>query len=112
MTPISRARQALSRSSVEEIQRGIRLFQQALAIDPRYALAYAGLAESYITLSGMYLRPREAMPSAKAAAQRALELDPDLAEAHFALGVVQGWYEFAWDPAQREFRACARVEPE
>ena len=101
----------LSRSSVEEIQRGIRLFQQALGIDPRYALAYAGLAESYITFSGMYLRPREAMPRAKAAAQRALELDPDLAEAHFALGVVQGWYEFAWDPAQREFRRALEFSP-
>ncbi len=106
-----KGKEALSRSSVEEIQRGIRLFQQALAIDPRYALAYAGLAESYITLSGMYLRPREAMPRAKAAAQRALELDPDLAEAHFALGVVQGWYEFAWNPAQREFRRALELSP-
>ncbi len=106
-----KGREALSRSTVDDIQRSIQLFQQALGIDPRYALAYAGLAESYITLSGMYLRPREAMPKAKAAAQRALELDSDLAEAHFAMGVVEGSYEFAWSRAEEEFRRAIELNP-
>ncbi|HXK01011.1 MAG TPA: protein kinase [Verrucomicrobiae bacterium] len=106
-----RGRQALFRSTVEDIQRAIQLFQQALGIEPNYALAYSGLAQSYITLSGMYLRPREAMSKAKAAAARALEIDPGVAEAHFSMGVVQGWYEFQWEQADREFKRAIELNP-
>jgi serine/threonine protein kinase/predicted Zn-dependent protease len=106
-----RGRHALSRSTVDDLQRSIQLFHQALGTDPRYALAYAGLAESYMTLSGMYLRPREAMPKAKAAAQRALELDSDLAEAHFIMGVIEGSYEFDWRRAEEEFKRALDLNP-
>uniref|UniRef100_Q021X4 Serine/threonine protein kinase with TPR repeats n=1 Tax=Solibacter usitatus (strain Ellin6076) TaxID=234267 RepID=Q021X4_SOLUE len=106
-----KGRHALFRSSVGDLQQSIQLFHQALGIDPRYALAYAGLAESYMTLSGMYLRPREAMPKAKAAAQRALELDSDLAEAHFIMGVIQGSYEFDWRRAEDEFKRALDLNP-
>jgi serine/threonine-protein kinase len=64
-----------------------------------------------MTLSGMYLRPREAMPKAKAAAQRALELDSDLAEAHFIMGVVLGSYEFDWRRAEEEFKRAIALNP-
>jgi TolB-like protein/tetratricopeptide (TPR) repeat protein len=106
-----KARHALFRSTVEEIQRSIQLFQDALKIEPRYAPAYAGLAESYMTLSGMYLKPRQAMAKAKAAAERALEFDPDLPDAHTTMGVVQGWYEFSWDQSAREFKRALQLNP-
>ena len=70
-------------------------FQQAIDRDPRYAVPYAGLAMTHIYWSE--LPPREAMPKARAAAEKALELDSDLAEAHVAMGLVNLWYD--WDLA-------------
>jgi serine/threonine protein kinase len=81
-----KGRHALSRYSVADVQRAISYFDKALEMDPNYALAYAGLAESYWTLSGNALPPGEAFPKAKAAAQRAAALDPGLPDAHVALG--------------------------
>jgi eukaryotic-like serine/threonine-protein kinase len=106
-----RGRQALFRGSVEDVQSSIQLFQKALQIEPGYAAAYAGLSESYLLLSGMYLTPREAMAKTQAAAARALELDPDSAEAHIAMGVFRGWYEFSWDQALEEFRRALSLNP-
>jgi serine/threonine protein kinase/Tfp pilus assembly protein PilF len=106
-----KGRQSLSRASVEDVQRSINFFQEALAADPEYAPAYAGLADSYLSLSGMYLTPREAMAKARAAAIRALEIDPNLAEAHISMGVVKGWYEFAWHAAEEELRRAIDLNP-
>jgi serine/threonine protein kinase/tetratricopeptide (TPR) repeat protein len=106
-----KGRYALFRASVADVQRSIQLFENALEMDPRYAPAYAGLADSYLSLSGMYLWPDEAMKKAKAAATRALEIDPDLAEAHVSMGVVRGWYEFDWDKSEREFKRAIELNP-
>jgi TolB-like protein/Tfp pilus assembly protein PilF len=106
-----RGRRALFQASVEDIQRSIQLFGRALEIDPKYAPAYAGLADSYLGLSGMYLRPREAMAKAKGAAMHALEIDPNLAEAHVSMGVVRGWYDFAWGQAEEEFKRAIDLNP-
>lgn len=106
-----RGRHALFRASVEDVRRGIQLFGKALEIDPRYALAYAGIAEGYLSLSGMYMAPHDAMPKARAAAARALEIDPESPDAHVSLGVVRGWYEFAWEKAQEEFRRAIDANP-
>jgi eukaryotic-like serine/threonine-protein kinase len=106
-----KGRQALFRASVEDVQRSIQLFQDALDVEPEYAPAYAGLADSYLTLSGMYLTPREAMAKAKAAAMRALEIDPSLAEAHISMGVVKGWYEFSWHSAEEELVRAIHLNP-
>jgi eukaryotic-like serine/threonine-protein kinase len=106
-----RGRQALSRASVEDVHRSIQFFQRALEIEPRYALAYAGLADSYLSLSGMYMTPREAMAKAKAAALRALEIDPGLADAHISMGVAKGWYEFAWEKAVEELKRAIDLNP-
>src|SRR5437867_4264534 len=76
-------RYAWLRRTIPDAKRAIELFNQAIETQPDYALAYAGLAETY--LGGIGLRPREVIPKAKAAATRALEIDPALAEAHTAM---------------------------
>jgi TolB-like protein/Flp pilus assembly protein TadD len=106
-----KARYALSRGSVEDVQRAITLFQNVLATDPAHAPAYSGLADCYLNLSGMFMRPAEAMAKARAAASRALELDPTLAAAHISMGVVRGWYDFHWNGAEREFKRALELNP-
>ena len=67
----------------DDIQRGIDYFQQAIKLDPNFALAYARIADAYVSMPAYpYLSPKEAVPHAKAAAKRALEIDPTLAEGH------------------------------
>jgi TolB-like protein len=79
------------------VQKAIEYFQQALEKDPAYSLAYAGLADTYAYLSFFNVIPsRQAMPKAKAAAAKALEIDHDLAEAHVSLGYVSFTYEWDW----------------
>jgi tetratricopeptide (TPR) repeat protein len=73
----------------EGLKKGIEYFQQAIAVDPNYALAYSGQAESYIVLGTMgVLPPAEAFSKAKSSAEKALEIDDLLGEAHSDLGVV------------------------
>jgi tetratricopeptide (TPR) repeat protein len=84
--------------------KAIEYFQQAVSTDAEYALAYAGLADCYVLLGwNCYLPPKEAFPKAKAAANAALQLDPDLAEAHTPLAAVLWLYDWRWDRAQIEF---------
>ena len=78
-------------------------FVQAIEIDPTYALAYAGLADAYYRLSNVYAPTREAMPKAKAAAKKALEIDDTLSEAHAAMGIIKLFYEWDWLGAEKEF---------
>ncbi|HEV8384293.1 MAG TPA: tetratricopeptide repeat protein, partial [Candidatus Acidoferrales bacterium] len=93
----------------EGFSKSIELFEQAIAKDPRFALAYAGLADSYVLLGPNNVRPpSEVYPKVKAAAQKALELDETLAEAHASLAFAKLLYD--WDPrgAEQEFlRAIA-----
>jgi TolB-like protein/DNA-binding winged helix-turn-helix (wHTH) protein len=94
------------------LQKGIGFFQQALEKDPTYASAYAGLALSYATMGSWengVLPPRETMPKAKAAAQRALELDDTLSQAHAALAYVNLHYDWDWDAAEKEFRRSLQL---
>ncbi len=92
--------------------KAVENFNQALAADPQYALAHAGLADSYSLLGFYgYLDPREALPRAKAAATRALELDPALGEAHASLGYLRWQYERDLDGAEREFRRAMELAP-
>ena len=79
----------------------IEYFQRASQRDPNYALAYAGLADSYLLLGSTYV---ESLTEAKAAAERALQLDPTLAEAHVALGQIKLWLDWQWPEAERAFR--------
>jgi serine/threonine protein kinase/Tfp pilus assembly protein PilF len=94
------------------LRRGIEYFQQAIDLDPGYALAYAGLADSYNLLAGYSaLSPREAFPRAKAAARKALEIDDTLAEAHTSLAFVMLAYDWDWEGAERTFKRAISLDP-
>jgi TolB-like protein/Flp pilus assembly protein TadD len=93
------------------LRTAIDYFTQAIELDPTYALAYAGLADCYYRLSNVYAPTHEAMPKVKAAAMRALEIDPNLSEAHAALGLVKMFYELDWAGAEREFRQAIETNP-
>jgi serine/threonine protein kinase/Tfp pilus assembly protein PilF len=96
----------------DDIQRGIEYFQQAIKLDPNFALAYVGIAESYnVTPSYGYFSPKEAIPQGKAAAQRALEIDHTLAEAHAALAASIALYDWNWVEAEREFKRAIELNP-
>jgi serine/threonine-protein kinase len=87
-------------------------FKRAMAIDPSFALATAGLAEAYNMLGYWnYLPPREAFPEAMNAAEQALELDPTLAEAHTALAYSRFQYEWKFEEAEMEFKEAIRLNP-
>ena len=96
------------------LQRGIRYFQEAIEADPHYALAHVGLADSYNFLGAFgiaLLPPGEAMPKARAAAQKALEIDDSLAEAHASIAFVRLYYD--WDRAASEnaFQRAIALNP-
>jgi TolB-like protein/tetratricopeptide (TPR) repeat protein len=92
--------------------RSIGIFTAALDRDPTFALAYSGMADAYVQLGyGSLLRPDDAFPKARAAAERALELDSTLAEPHATLGFVQMYYEWDWLAAEREFRHALVLNP-
>ena len=93
------------------LRKAIDYFSQAIEIDPAYALAYAGLADSHYRLSNMYAPNSEAMPKAKAAALKALEIDETLAEAHAALGLVNMCYDWDWRAAEIEFTRAVELNP-
>lgn len=96
----------------EGFKKGIEYFQQAIDIDPIYAQAYAGLADSYALLGVMGGVPgKEVYPKAKAAALKALEIDDTLGEAHASLAVIKFWYEWDFEGAEREFKRAIELNP-
>jgi TolB-like protein/Flp pilus assembly protein TadD len=94
------------------VTKATEFFKQALDEDPNYAPAYAGLADCYI-LPGYYAMaaPKDVMPLGKAAALKALEIDPNLAEAHTSLGTIAAVYEFNWPEAEAYFRRAMEENP-
>ncbi len=96
----------------DSLKKGIECFKQAIAKDPNYALAYAGLADSY-TILGNYnlLPPRETYPKAKEAASKALSIDPNLAEAHASLGFAIMNYDWDWVAAEKELKRAIEINP-
>src|SRR5712692_2755925 len=108
-----RGRFLLSTQGDVEARKGMAYFQRAIQKDPNYALAYAGLAESYITLSQPWngdLTPQEALPQAEAAARKALEIDDSLGEAQLALARVS-LYHWDWPAAEKEYRRTLELNP-
>jgi len=96
----------------EDILKGIDYFQQAINLDPNFALAYAAIAESYNSLGkNADLPPKELIPQAKASATRALEIDPTLAEAHGALADSLALYDWNWTESEREYGKALQLDP-
>lgn len=101
------------RIAEEEIKKGIHYYQQAIEKDPNYALAYVGLAQSYMRLGQVwgFLPPRETFPKAKVALTKALQIDEMLADAHGALAEYYFSYEWNWLEAEQEFRRAIELNP-
>ena len=94
------------------LRRSILFYKKALELDPSYALAWAGLAETYRRLPfGADTPPTEAFEPARAAALRAIEIDPSLAEGYAGLGWVKFWYEWDWPGAEKAFRRAIELNP-
>ncbi len=101
-----------NRWTEEGFYKAIGYFQQAIQKDPSYALAYAGVADSYVLLGwNSYLPPKDAFPKGKAAAMSALEIAPDLGEAHTALAAVLWLHDWQWLEAQKEFQRSLELNP-
>jgi Tfp pilus assembly protein PilF len=101
-----------NKSTPEGFDKGIEYFQQAIAKDPSYALAYSGLADCYSSLAETGLVPfREGYLKAKDAALKAVELDDTLAEAHGSLALVKSSYEWDWSGADKEIRRAIELNP-
>jgi serine/threonine protein kinase/Tfp pilus assembly protein PilF len=94
------------------LKRAIEHFNQAIEIDPNYALAYAGLSSAYWNDNDLHMPPWEAMPKAKAAAIKALAIDEKLAEAHAALAIALTAYDWDWLNAEKEIRRAIELNPD
>ncbi|MFN2511907.1 MAG: tetratricopeptide repeat protein [Pyrinomonadaceae bacterium] len=101
----------LNKYTKEDGEKGLDYFRRAIAIDPDYSLAYVGLADYYYRVSTTYLPPREALPKARAAAMKALELDDTLAEAHTSLAYTMMLYDWDWAGAEAEFKRAIVLKP-
>ena len=95
------------------LRKSIAYFETAIALDPDWALAHSGLAEAYVLLAfyDPSVRTHSSMPRARAAAERALELDDELAPAHTALAAVRFWYDWDWPGTEVEFLRALELDP-
>jgi TolB-like protein/Tfp pilus assembly protein PilF len=101
-----------SYASEQDLLTAISYFRQAVEKDSNYALAYAGMADTYIVLGspqGGNYAPKETLPLAKAAATRAVEVDPLLGEAHFALAQTLELYDWNWSEAERQYKLAIEL---
>ena len=106
-----RGRYMLGKGTERAVRQAIDYFKQAIDLDPGSARPYAGLSDAYATLRLSHLRPHAVMPQAKAAAAKALELDPNLAEGHVSMAVVLLQYEFDWPAAEQALKKAIDLSP-
>jgi TolB-like protein/Flp pilus assembly protein TadD len=96
----------------ENLKQSVQYFQNAIAADGTSALAYAGLADAYsLVVDYGLMRPAEGVPQAKQAAQRAISLDPELAEPHASLAFIRGTYDWEWDDAELLYQQAIALNP-
>jgi serine/threonine-protein kinase len=100
-----------NRATEDGLKKSIEFFEQAISKDGNYALAYAGLADAYWLSTDIQFPPRESMPKAREAAQKALQLDDRLGEAHISLAVITYQYDWNWLGAEKEFRQAVELSP-
>ncbi|HEX7155060.1 MAG TPA: protein kinase [Thermoanaerobaculia bacterium] len=102
----------VNKRTTEGVQRAIEQFERAIEVDPKYALAYAGLADCYMVLSSRFLAsPDEGYARVESAARKAISIDPTLAEPHATLAALQFLYRWNWADADREFRQAIHLDP-
>lgn len=107
-----RGRYHTNKLTPPEVQQGIIYFQKAIELDPTYALAYTGLSGANRALAlGSEMPPREHLSRSKAAAQKALQLDEELAEAHTSLGGSVFWLERNWSESEKHYRRALQLNP-
>lgn len=100
-----------SRRTREDLLKAIDSYKQAIAIDPNFALAYAATAETYNSMGkNPDVAPKECIPLAKAAATRALEIDPELPQAHSALADSLALYDWDWTESERHFKKALELD--
>ena len=95
----------------EGFDTGIDYFNQSIAVDPNYALAYSGLAFNYVNQDDWFMSPNEAGPKTKDAAKRALAIDESDAGAHLSMAIVTHWYVWNWAAAEKEFKRAIELSP-
>ncbi len=107
-----RGRSFLNREIGNVMEKALLYFKEAIKRIPDYAQAYAGLALSYIR-QGLwdYMPPKDVYPKAKKAAEKAIEIDETLAEAHYSLGVVKMLYDWNWEDAEKELNQAIELCP-
>ena len=103
-----RGRYNWNKGTIEGFEKAIDYFQQATEKDPKYGLAYAGLADSNLSLGTYWV---EAIAEAKAAAMKALQIDDSLAEAHVAVGNIKLLLDWDWASADKEFKRAIQLAP-
>jgi eukaryotic-like serine/threonine-protein kinase len=106
-----KARFLYHRGSETSLKKSLEFSQQVLLLEPGYARAYATMADCWCRLADDFMAPDDAYPRAKAAAMRALQLEPDLPEALTALGKILGWYEWDFAGAERTLRRAVELSP-
>ncbi|MBL8185122.1 MAG: tetratricopeptide repeat protein [Blastocatellia bacterium] len=107
-----KGRYHFARRNRDDVNKAIESFEQAIKLDPNFALAYARIAEAYNQMPNYpYASPMEAFPKAKAAAERAIALDPTLSEAHTAMGNTLTSLDRNWPEAEREFKRALELDP-
>jgi tetratricopeptide (TPR) repeat protein len=100
-----------SRRSKDDLDKAIDSFKKAIELDPNFALAYAATAEVYNSMGKQYVLPKDCIPLAKAAATRALEIDPMLAEGHSALADALAIYDWNWAESESHFNKGLELDP-
>ena len=96
----------------DALKKGIEFFERSIEADPLYASAYAGLADCYTALGyASFLAPNDAIPKAKIAAAKALEIDSTLAEPHASIGFFKFYYDWDWAEAEKEFKKAIVLNP-
>ncbi len=106
-----RGQYALQPFTRDGFQQAIRYFNEAIGLDPTYAQPFVGLASAYFGLSSIYEPANVAMPKARAAARHALELDPNLGDAHALLAIVRGFYDWERSEAEGDFKRAIELQP-
>lgn len=101
----------LGQGTRESVFKAIQYFQDGIKGDPNDARLYSALAEAYNSATTYFSSPAEVMPRAKEAAQRAVELDPNLASAHVKLGYVRLFFDWDWPGAEKEYRRALEINP-